>query len=85
MLIKIHAMLESILIRLEKLTGGISDDSYKKLQVVLFLINAAGLGFIFLGVLFNSSSLIGLGVIGYIVPSIWDRLQMFLITTKVGE
>ena len=85
MLLKIHSYLQEFLRKVDLYMDGIDAEEYKKLQAALFLINALGAGLILYGVLLNHPLIVGMGVIGYIVPSIWDRIQMFLITTDIAD
>ena len=81
MLLTVHKFLTQMFDKIDDYMGGIGEDRYKALQASLFLFSAIGAVALVFAAMLQSWPLLSFGILSFIVPSIWDRIQFFLITS----
>lgn len=84
MILKVHNILTSALSFTSRHVV-IDDEAFKRIQTTLFLMTFSGIGLAPLAVWFNSGTLWFLSLILILPPMAWNQVQMFLVTTDIGE
>ncbi len=79
MLDKVHGwMTQAMLFTASKVD--ITDDVFKKLQVVMFMMSVAGIILVLASIIVTSVVMASVAILLIMIPIMWDRIQMFLIS-----